>query len=280
MGSSILRLGSEHSIDAPHRGQLDLRDLSSLRRYIQMTRPDIVINSAAYTNTEMAELNPIEAFELNHHMVKALCEELSQYGASLIHFSSDYVYDGLKKSPYVESDTCAPLSEYGRSKFLADEEILSSQVSCIILRVSWVFSSIRSNFLKTMLRLVRDKDEISVVANQYGSPTSADFIAMVTLKIVQELVGAEAGKFNGVYHLSPKGSTSWYGFASYICRKLDEIDENFSSPALNPIDWNEYPTSIKRPSNSVLCNNKIERTFGVVRPDWRPWVLQGIRSLL
>jgi dTDP-4-dehydrorhamnose reductase len=223
----------------------------------------VIVNAAAYTAVDRAESEPDAANVANAAAVAVLAEEGKRARALLIHYSTDYVFDGTKDAPYIEEDRPNPLNAYGRSKLAGEQAIHDIGGAHLILRTSWVYSARGRNFLLTIRRLLQEKDELRVVSDQVGAPTSARGLAEATAELLRRH-GAALGDMRGIYHATTSGSTSWYGFAREIAR-LERPD----SPArIVPIASSEYPTPARRPGNSRLSNEKLLRRFGVALPKW------------
>lgn len=263
------------------RTTCDLSSPDQLRRTIRETRPDVVINAAAYTAVDRAETDLAACFQINTIAPAAIAEEAQRLNALLIHYSTDYVFDGRKTSSYVEDDAPNPLNAYGRSKLEGDQAVVAAGGRHIILRVAWVYSATGKNFAKTILRLAAERDELRIVSDQHGTPTSADHIAAATASIVDQIVNSrrpETSHPNGVYHLAPKGVTSWHGFASELISVAQQcgITMRTEINRIAPIAAKEYPTPAQRPSNSMLETAKLQREFGFNPPDWR----EGLRTVV
>ena len=252
-------LGNELTVAT--RQDCDLTDAESVRSVVRRVRPEVIVNAAAYTAVDKAESDRENCFAVNAAAPRAMAEEAAALGAKLVHYSTDYVFDGTKATPYVEEDATGPRNVYGASKLAGEEGIAEAGGAFIILRTSWVYSNHGANFLKTMLRLRTERSELRIVADQHGAPTSADAIATATVRI---LTDAGAGKWtSGVYHMTAGGATSWYGFAKAIFARAGA-----PTPSLVPIESAEYPTPAARPANSVLSNEKFATHFGFRLPEW------------
>jgi len=240
----------------------DLSQPIELIRQIEETKPDLIWNAAAYTQVDRAETEPALAHLINGKTPGELAQYCKQAGIPLVHYSTDYVYDGSGDEPHLETETPNPLSEYGKSKLAGDVAIAASGCDYLILRTSWVFSNHGKNFVKTMLRLADEKRELRVVSDQVGSPSYAPDLAHHTLSAIQKALAlkTEGKPFpSGIYHLCNSGATSWYEFAQAI---LPEYP-------ITPISTADYPTPAKRPMNSRLSLDKVERTFGVRPRAWQ-----------
>lgn len=251
---------------APDRASLNLADPDAIRRLVQATQPDLIVNPAAYTAVDQAESEPALAHAINAEASAILAELAAQRGVPLVHFSTDYVFDGGKATPYVEDDRANPLNVYGRSKWAGEVAVRQANAQHLILRTSWVYGLRGRNFLLTMLRLMRERRELKIVADQMGAPTWSRLIAEATaLVLVQCLAGGRGEGAWGTYHLSSAGETSWHGFAEAIA----ELAGITPRPVLTAIPTSAYPTPAQRPANSSLSNAKLVATFGVALPDWR-----------
>ncbi|MGV3582533.1 MAG: dTDP-4-dehydrorhamnose reductase [Methylophilus sp.] len=257
------------------REQLDLTRPDEIRRVISELKPEIIINPAAYTAVDKAESEQALAYAINATAPQVFAEEAMKVGAVLIHFSTDYVYDGNKLTPYIESDKVNPLSIYGKSKLAGEDAIRKVGVPHLILRTSWVYSDYGKNFLKTILRLGAERDYLRIVSDQYGAPTSAYSIAT---GVVQLLNAWDASNLDhtGVYHFTNQGSASWYEFACQIVKEYEVLSGQNGLPKLKikleniaPISTSEYPTPAVRPINSRLDNTKLNDTFNVSLPLWQ-----------
>jgi dTDP-4-dehydrorhamnose reductase len=248
------------------RDRLDLARPEHIRQQVRHIAPDLIINAAAHTAVDLAESEPELAFAINASGPGVLAEEAALLGAPLIHYSTDYVFDGSKPAPYNEADTPNPLGVYGKSKLAGEQAIAAAHAQHLILRTSWVYSSHGRNFLLTMQRLLQEKPELRVVADQIGAPTWAGSIARSTLALIERWQAGDAGAW-GTYHLTNQGETSWFGFAQAIGNALRE--QGKPCAALLPIPSSDYPTPAARPSNSRLDCSRLQREWGVSQPDWQ-----------
>ncbi|MDP1653973.1 MAG: dTDP-4-dehydrorhamnose reductase [Rhodocyclaceae bacterium] len=248
------------------RGELDISDADAVRRKLDEMRPDVVVNAAAYTAVDKAEGEPEQAHAINAVAPALLAEEAARRGILLIHYSTDYVYDGAKASPYVESDKTNPLGVYGRSKLAGEAGIQLAGADHLIFRTCWVYAARGGNFLRTMLRLAGEREELRVVADQVGAPTWARLIAEATAHALkQSMQERRDGRFeSGVFHLAAAGETSWHGFASAIVARRSGLRVK----AVTPITTAEYPLPAPRPANSRLATDKFRARFGLDLPDW------------
>jgi dTDP-4-dehydrorhamnose reductase len=252
--------GAGNELIAISREQCDLADTSAVRRTIRETAADVIVNAAAFTAVDRAESDRELCFAINADAPAAMAEEAAATGAILVHYSTDYVFDGSKSAPWKEDDATAPLNVYGASKLAGERCIVAAGARYAIFRTSWVYSNHGSNFLKSMLRLGIERDELRVVDDQHGAPTAASAIAGATLHVLPFLKTTPSG----IYHMTAGGSTTWCGFA----RAIFAGSEQARIPTVTPISSSDYPTPARRPINSVLSNDKFERAFGFRLPHW------------
>ena len=248
------------------REQLDLAQPEQIRQQVQSIRPDLIINAAAHTAVDQAESEPQLAFAINASAPGILAEQALELGVPLIHYSTDYVFDGSKPAPYTEDDAPNPLGVYGKSKLAGEQAISAVQGQHLILRTSWVYSTHGRNFLLTMQRLLQEKPEMRIVADQIGAPTWAGTIARSTLALIERWQAGNAGAW-GTYHLTAQGETSWFGFAQAIGAALREQGKPCAN--LLPIPSSAYPTPAARPLNSRLDCSRLQREWGVSQADWQ-----------
>ncbi len=251
-------------IIAVDRSQLDLTNPDAVRTAIRELQPAIVINAAAYTAVDAAEADQAMAFRINADAPRVLAEETERLGATLIHYSTDYVFDGSKDGAWLEDDAPAPLSVYGRSKLAGEQAIADVGGAHLILRTSWVYGLRGKNFLLTMLKLAETRDALSIVDDQIGAPTWRMTIAEATASIIRDAgEPAQLAALSGIYHLCADGYTSWFGFAQAIFADASVANK----PRLQPITTADYPTPAQRPKNSIMNTDKFRRTFGDL-PAW------------
>ncbi len=294
----ILLLGKDGQVGwqlqrslAPHgpviacgRSDCDLTDLDRLRSMVRQLKPAVVVNASAYTAVDRAESEAELAMRVNGEAPGLLAEETARLGALLIHYSTDYVYDGRKTSPYLESDPTNPQSVYGRSKLAGEEAIRAAGGKSVIFRTSWVFGARGGNFVKTILRLAREKESLNVVADQVGSPTPAAMIATVTGVVLAMLRKGRAmnREKQRLYHLCSGRPVSWHEFACTIVDRAGAVpgfDLRLTSEAIRAIASSEYPTAAVRPANSRLDCTRLERDFGLLMPDWEPYLVRMLQLL-
>ncbi|MBL8644801.1 MAG: dTDP-4-dehydrorhamnose reductase [Rhodospirillaceae bacterium] len=251
-------------VRALDRAKADLSNPDQLRDVVRATTPKIIVNAAAYTAVDKAETEKDSAERINHTAVAVLAEEARRADAALVHYSTDYVYDGTKPSPYVETDATNPISVYGATKLRGEDAIRASGCRHIIFRTSWVYAVHGHNFVKTMLRLAKEREELTVVADQFGAPTSADLIADVTAKAISQ------GGLQGVYHLVAGGETTWHGFARFILAEAQKngVPLKAGPEKVKAIPTSAYPTPAKRPANSRLNTDKLKTALKIELPDW------------
>jgi len=256
VGGEILRLFPQAL--APTRADLDLSSESSIRAFVQHHKPSWIINPAAYTAVDKAESEPTLAHAINAEAPRILGEEARNVGATVIHFSTDYVFDGTKSTPYLEDDATNPLGVYGASKLAGEQALAATGAAHIILRTSWVYGATGSNFLLTILKLAAERPELRIVADQVGAPTWSRDLATLTTQIINA-----PSVPSGIYHATNQGETTWHGFATEALRLAN------SHTTLIPTPTSAYPTPARRPANGRLNCDKLDRTFGRRLPDWQ-----------
>ncbi len=267
-----LTLGGIGQIAAVGSAQCDICCRADVERTVAEAAPDVIINCAAYTAVDRAESEHDAADRVNRTGAANLARAAAGHDAALIHISTDYVFDGLKGSPYTEQDAAAPINYYGLSKLRGEEEIRSSGCRGIILRTQWLYSPFGHNFLKTMLQLGRSRSEIKVVNDQYGSPTAAADLAAAIAAILPHTV-ADRSMHGEIFHYAAAGSATWYDFAVEIFR-LARIDCH-----VRPIATAAYPAAACRPACSLLATGKLRERFGIVPPDWRDGLARCLRRI-
>lgn len=259
----LARLGQ---LQALTRSELDLRDLPALRALLRRARPQLIVNAAAWTAVEQAEREPAAAFALNAEVPAVLAEEAAALGAWLLHYSTDYVFDGRLGRPYRETDACAPLNVYGQSKLAGEQAVAAAGGPHLILRTSWLYSRHGHNFLLSMRRLLRERAEVRVVADQFGNPTSCASLAAASAALLARVAAGDPGPA-GLYHASCSGGASWYDLACAIATELRERGE--ACAEVLPIPASDYPSAVTRPADSRLDGTALARAWGVALPDWR-----------
>lgn len=253
------------------REEVDFKDRETLKKCIQFHNPDAIINAVAYTAVDQAETDAKTSFLVNTEAVKVITDEAIKINACLIHYSSDYVFDGQKKVAYIEKDICNPLSIYGKSKAMADEYIQSFCKRYIIFRTSWVFDTYGNNFPKKILRLAQEKDSLKVVDDQVSAPNNASFIANITALVLHKILYfKEASEWSGLYHLSASGETSWFGFAHALLKRAVDLKIPLTCQPENliPISSLEHSLPAQRPEYSALDTTRLCEKFGLVMPRW------------
>lgn len=269
--TQLAGLGEIHLLG---RDQLDLAQPEALREPLRQLAPGLIINAAAYTAVDQAETEPDTAFAINAQAPGVLAEEAVRLGAPLIHYSTDYVFDGEKATPYNEQDVPNPLGVYGRSKLAGEQAVAAVGGAHLILRTSWVYSLHGRNFLLTMQRLLQEKPQLRVVDDQIGAPTWATTIALSTRVLIERWQAGRAGAW-GTYHLAAQGQTSWFGFAQAIGEQLKA--RGLPCAELLPIPSSEYPTPARRPANSRLDCSRLAREWDVTLPHWQQALIDCLK---
>ncbi len=290
LGSELNRLlPSLGEVISPNRSEVDLRDPEKIRRVMRHAKPQLVVNAAAYTAVDGAETDEAGAQAVNAEAPQVLALEAKKLGALLVHFSTDYVFDGSKNTPYVESDLPNPLNAYGRTKLAGEEAIRNSGAAHLIFRTSWVYATGGRNFLLTILRLATEREELKIVDDQTGAPTSAKDLAETTTTILKGIVARTAGtngqlafpKVTGTYHMTAAGHTTWYEFTKAILEEAARAPRDLSwlTAATNgrpiiatrilPISTEAFSLPARRPNYSVLSSARLMGAFGVTLADWR-----------
>jgi dTDP-4-dehydrorhamnose reductase len=275
------KLASLGEVIATNRDMLDLIDPEAIRAFIDQTQPDIIINPAAYTKVDQAENEPELASQINAVAPQVLTDKASELDIPIIHFSTDYVFDGLKHKPYLETDKVNPQSVYGQTKWQGEEAVRQYKKH-IILRTSWVFSSHGQNFLKTILKLIQEKSSLNVVSDQIGTPTSSEILADVTYKIVETIFNDPNFKDFGTYHMTLDNETNWYRYACFITDEAKRLgfQSLMTSKDIKPISSDAYSNLAKRPINSRLDTLKIKKTFMLELPHWEEEVQRVLKELI
>ena len=262
LGYELARVLPQYGdVVALDRSRLDLADADIIRTTVRNLRPRLIVNAGAYTAVDQAEREGALAEAINARAPGVLAEEAQRLGAVLIHYSTDYVFDGLASTPYAEESPTLPLNVYGRSKLHGEQAIAASAATAIVFRTSWVYASRGRNFFLTIRRLAAERDELRIVADQWGIPNWSRTLAEATATLVGRGLPALAAHA-GLYHLAGRGQTNWFEFARAIVGEVER-------PKVTPIETAEYPTAARRPAYAVLATAKFERTFGFGLPDWR-----------
>jgi len=296
LGSELNRLLPKlGEVIAPERNDLDLRDPETIRQVMRNANPQLVVNVAAYTAVDAAETDEATALAVNAEAPRLLAEEAKKIRAMLIHFSTDYVLDGSKKAPYVETDPVNPLNAYGRTKLAGEEAIRNSGAAHLIFRTAWVYATHGRNFLLTILRLATEREELKIVVDQVGAPTCAVDLAQATTRILTGMIAGDKGQFpfpkvSGTYHMTAAGEATWYDFTKAILEEARRAPQNLPWLAsvtkgrpliarhVVPISKEEFRSPTRRPAYSVLSNARLKQVFGVTLPDWRTQLHQCFAS--
>jgi dTDP-4-dehydrorhamnose reductase len=262
----------------------DLSNLDGLAAMVRQVRPDVIVNAAAYTAVDKAESEPELASTINALAPKVLAEEAERLGAWLVHYSTDYVFDGSGSRPWLEADAPAPLNTYGRTKLDGERQIVSHCERHLIFRTSWVFAARGTNFIRTMLRLAMERDRLTVIDDQFGAPTSAEMLADVTALAIRHLTAAERGaeSLRGTYHLAASGETTWHGYASHVLAEARRVqpDIRIQATEVVPVPSEAFVTAARRPRNSRLDTAKLQSAFGLALPDWQHGVDRILAEIL
>lgn len=249
------------------RSDANLADETAVRKLVGEVRPDVVVNAAAYTAVDKAETEKELCHQINATLPGVLAEEARKLGALLVHYSTDYVFDGSKTTPYVESDVTNPLGTYGATKLAGEKAVGAAGADYLIFRLCWVYGARGQNFMLTMQRLAREREKLRVVRDQVGCPTWSRMIAEATAQAVKQVLASKDRTiYSGIYHLAASGNTNWHGFASRIIELMPEAERKCRE--VEAITTAEYPTPAKRPAYSVLNCDKLAKTFGLRLPDW------------
>ena len=260
-------LGQVSAVEYP---EVDFTNPDSIRSAVRAVEPAVIVNAAAYTAVDKAETEPELAAAINATGPGVLAEEAKRLGSLLVHYSTDYVFDGTKKDAWVETDTPDPLNVYGRTKLAGDQAIQAAGCAYLIFRTSWVYGARGSNFLLTMLKLAQERTELRIVSDQIGAPTTSECIALGTANVLAQVLapgGAGLEGRSGIYNLTNAGSTSWHGFAEAILTRAS-TSLGIRLPNLVPIATSQFPRPAQRPLNSCLSCQRLEETFGVRMPQW------------
>lgn len=269
LARSLLPLGQ---LFALNRAQVDFTDLDKLRALIRAQRPDVIVNAAAYTAVDKAESDFDLAYKVNAEAPAILAEEAKNNGALLIHFSTDYIFDGTKTTAYTEQDLPNPLNVYGQSKLAGEQAIQALASDYLIFRTTWVFAARGKNFLQTIIRLASERETLNIVADQIGSPTWARLIAETAAHALrQSMQERQQDQFNSaIYNLTATGSASWFDFSKAIVEKMRQNEQlKLMNRIINPIKTEDYPLPARRPANSRLAINALEQHFGLQMPTWQ-----------
>lgn len=254
----------------------DLSDLAGLARTARELRPDVIVNAAAYTAVDKAESEPEMARRINAEAPGVLAQVAHEVGAWLVHYSTDYVFNGSGHTPWQEGDATGPLNAYGHTKLEGEQRIVQASRQHLILRTSWVYAARGGNFAKTMLRLARERERLTVIDDQVGAPTGAELIADVTAHAIRHVL--RTGEGQGTYHLAAAGETHWHGYASHVIQQARRLvpDGPWRVQAIDPVPTTAFPTPARRPHNSRLNTSLLQSTFGLTLPPWQ----QGVDRML
>jgi dTDP-4-dehydrorhamnose reductase len=279
---SLAPLGDVVALDREGEAGLcgDLMDADGIARTIRTVRPDAIVNAAAYTAVDKAETEADRAAQVNAVTPGVMAQAAAETGAWLVHYSTDYVFDGSGERPWREDDATGPLSVYGRTKLAGEQRIVAGNPRHLVMRTSWVYAARGGNFAKTMLRLARERDRLTVIDDQHGAPTGADLLADVTAHALRSLV-AGAGQA-GVYHVAAAGETTWNGYARFVVGKAQQAGEMIKAgpEQVDPVPTSAFPTPARRPHNSRLATSRFQSTFGLVLPPWQQGVSRMLQEIL
>lgn len=245
----------------------DLTDLDGLRNTLLSLRPDVVVNAAAYTAVDKAESEGALAMRINAEAPQVLAETMAKLGGWLVHYSTDYVFNGSGTQPWREEDATGPLNVYGHSKLAGEQAIQNSGCNHLIFRTSWVYGARGNNFAKTMLRLAAEREQLKVIADQFGAPTGAELLADITAHAIRKAISHP--EVSGLYHLAAAGEASWHGFASFVIAQARATGKPLAVQSIEAIETSAYPAPAQRPLNSRLDCQKLRDTFGLDLPDWQ-----------
>lgn len=258
----------------------DFSNLEGIAQTIRAVGPDIIVNAAAHTAVDKAESEAEFARTINALAPAVIAQEAKRSGAWLVHYSTDYVFDGSGDKPWLETDTAGPLSVYGKTKLEGEELIRASDCRHLIFRTSWVYAARGGNFAKTMLKLAQDRDSLNVINDQFGAPTGADLLADVTAHAIRTAL--QHPDVSGLYHMVAGGETSWHGYASFVIEyaRLAGIDIKVAPEAIQPVPASAFPLPAPRPKNSRLDTRKLQNTFGLTPPHWQSGVIRMLTEIL
>ena len=266
-----------------NRNTVDFNDLDKLKSVVRKYRPDVIVNAAAYTNVDKSESDAENAFRVNFEAVNLLANEAAVLNSWLIHYSTDYIFDGIKNGSYKEEDQTNPKSVYGKSKLQGELAIIDSKCKYLIFRTSWLYSTYGRNFVNTVLRIAKERSELKVVCDQIGTPTSAELVADVSSLCLSRIVQDDLSSkdISGVYHLTSTGKTSWYNFAKYVIIETKKLGGVLLTEPKNiiAINTSEYPLPAERPANSILNSQKLCKTFNLYLPSWKIHADRAIKEL-
>jgi len=277
---ALALLGEVHAVDT---GDCDLADADAVRDLVRRIAPDVIVNPAAYTAVDRAESDEATAHAVNAVAPAILAEEGAKLGALMLHYSTDYVFDGTKRGAYTEADVPAPQSVYGRTKFAGEQGVAAANPRHLIVRTSWVVGAHGGNFAKTMLRLAGERDRLTVVADQFGAPTAAALLADLSAHLVRQHARSRDADFPyGTYHVAAAGETSWHGYAQFVIGEALAAGKALKTTvdAVAPLSTEQYPTPARRPLNSRLDTSRFRTTFDLVLPPWQDGVRHVLQQIL
>ena len=280
---SLAPLGELIALDRHSTAQCgDLSNLAGLAETVRAIKPDVIVNAAAHTAVDKAESEPDLARTLNALAPEVLAVEAAKIGAWLVHYSTDYVFDGSGDSPWVETDATGPLSVYGASKLEGEQLIAQHNPRHLIFRTSWVYAARGGNFAKTMLRLGQERDKLTVINDQFGAPTGADLIADVTAHAIRQATQAHANTPAGIYHLVASGTTTWFDYAKHVLAQVEHEQTAIKIKATEilSVPTSAFPTPAKRPHNSRLDTHKLQATFNLTLPPWQTGVNRMLKEIV
>lgn len=255
----------------------DLTQLEGLRSTLKELKPDILVNAAAYTNVDKAENERELANLINFEAPKVMAEEMQKLGGWLVHFSTDYVFDGSGSTFWQENDVTAPLNQYGLSKLAGERAVTASGCHYLIFRTSWVYGIYGNNFVKSILKLAGERESLNIVNDQIGAPCHAELLAEKTVQTIP--IASQNSRLSGIYHLTPTGQTSWYDYARFIIEHAKKLGHQLKIKSIKPISTMEYPTPAKRPLNSRLCTKKLCQNFHIELPSWQEGVMDFLQNM-
>lgn len=276
---SLAYLGEVVAVDVD---DCDLKDTAAIVSLVEKVKPGLIVNPAAYTAVDKAQSEVEVAFAINAIAPKVLAAQANLLHIPIIHYSTDYIFDGTKDGVYVEEDSANPQTAYGRTKWMGEKNVRAMCPQHVILRTSWVFGAHGGNFLKTILKLAQERDELKIIADQFGAPTSARLLADSTGEIAKQLLSGDAANKSGTYHLVGAGETTWHAYASKVVEFANQLGVRTKVQAggIQPIPTEAYPLPAPRPKNSRLSTDKIKATFGIDIPDWTVDVEQVLKQII
>ncbi|PHM66226.1 dTDP-4-dehydrorhamnose reductase [Xenorhabdus stockiae] len=256
----------------------DFTNPEGIARTVQLLKPDVIVNAAAYTAVDKAESEREFAELLNAHSVESIAREAQKLGAWLVHYSTDYVFDGSGETPWNESNTPSPLNVYGETKLAGEIAIQTHCEKHLIFRTSWVYAARGANFAKTMLKLGKERETLSIINDQFGAPTGAELLADCTAHAIR--VTQQNLKLAGLYHLIASGETTWFEYAQYVFERVKQAGSKLAIQEIKPVPTSAFPTPAKRPHNSRLNTNKFQKSFELELPDWKAGVDRMLTEIL